>query len=1414
MFHGPVVRSTPRAGAGGLLAPRPSSSTVFPAGVAPPATHSAPRSAGVSARGPRTPPAAPAGGRRAGARERRGTRRGDVRRSGEARPDGAGVLHTHVGRRPGFGWPILPGVSVARAGMSGAGRKQLADAAGGRKRARNKTVKSRNGAAGTDGNANAADEVTVAQVKDVHTIEAEKLEKARRTGQLIDLVDDVTPQQLAAAAEERGRKANAERERQRQRCDARDAVARSGSAPRQAEQPRAQGRAPQRPTGRRAALVGASNDVRAPSHARRPEPKRARRLPPIQPSLAAHATAMASPAGEVLSSAIAASRKHAVRNRRQDTPSEPPIRAQKRSERDGVQAGVDAARDEVMKQPLGFARHVLRRDLWRDGPDPAVRELGGEFRSHRQYTDAFSDVILEECRESLRKDLLDTVDSGKRWRVQSMRVISPGREDLGALGIHRDDSQPMLLLVELDQPFFYNQGGGTIVALHKGRITRDELESMAANASGQRGGNRRQEGAASSGGDEADHRFVYGATLGQAASFRLLPDKREVSATNKVLLEIPKVCTDGHGVAHTGANFASRGQLGLPPDALALRGDIPKGAAGDWILLEGQDMVPEKRQWEALHGMSRMDRDVVQALLLPAATVAAHAPAKTDAPPALESACTPMFLDFLESTFNATQLLAIRWAARKTILVKGSADHTAQHAHRAQLMQQGNGSSDAHALGFGGAGATVPAQGAESDKHARWPFTLIQGPPGTGKTHTVWGILNVLHWIRFQQFFKSSLARYASLAGEDERASSAPDSPSNDAVSMVSPSAKVGRGRMSRILGQLDEQQSTAELRVRRPKMLVCAPSNAACDELVNRVVQKGFMDGEGRRYDPAVARMGMGDKVSDLAKRFATGTKADTFLAISDHEKAHWRQEKAMIVERLKRDVYELTLLLRQMGHMSPIEKANPSFRHSLDKRLQDLARLDEEKYRAELELKRWIIAGEVSARSDGRQIRAKREELELSFAREAEIVFATLSGSVHHLVKDATSSLATSFDTIVIDEAAQASEVECLQPLLAGCSNVIMVGDPRQLPATVLSTHAGRLKLDRSLFQRLQQGGSPVIMLDTQYRMHPLISEYPSELFYQGKLRDGLNVLQRAPLFGPSEAVVEQAALKKSPEDGELSKPLPVLPTLRPTATARVPFSPMMFVDVAGREDRRGGASVKNVEEADAAAKLYDKLRRCTPAGTSVCVLTPYRAQLSCLKDTFVKAFGRDILNHVSVSTVDGFQGQERDVVIVSCVRAAASKRIGFLADVRRMNVAITRPKQCLLVLGNARTLEASETWGSFIAHAKERGAFAPLPELLRGADAALRATQTGMQQRAPQQVPPPAQQQQHPQPQHPPSRTQHYSQRYAPRLPAPQQPANQQQHGHQWQEVHQRQQQHHGPRHSEQDQQPRHHPPHHRG
>jgi len=191
------------------------------------------------------------------------------------------------------------------------------------------------------------------------------------------------------------------------------------------------------------------------------------------------------------------------------------------------------------------------------------------------------------------------VDSGKRWRVQSMRVISPGREDLGALGIHRDDSQPMLLLVELDQPFFYNQGGGTIVALHKGRITRDELESMAANASGQRGGNRRQEGAAGSGGVEADHRLVYGATLGQAASFRLLPDKREVSATNKVLLEIPKVCTDGQSVAHTGANFASRGLLSLPPDALALRGDIPKGAAGDWILLEGQDMVPEKRQWEA-----------------------------------------------------------------------------------------------------------------------------------------------------------------------------------------------------------------------------------------------------------------------------------------------------------------------------------------------------------------------------------------------------------------------------------------------------------------------------------------------------------------------------------------------------------------------------------------------------------------------------------------------------------------------------------------------------------------------------------------------------------------------------------------------------------------------------------------------
>lgn len=1005
----------------------------------------------------------------------------------------------------------------------------------------------------------------------------------------------------------------------------------------------------------RAAGAAASEQEKASHRSAAREPKRQRTQPPSK--LGATERVSQRVAVTVAAEVAAAAQQQQRGEARGPVEAKPldrrgPLRPQKRKAREGIEAGVDSQRDN--ETAAAFARHVLQRDLWRAGPDPAVAALAIEFRSHRAYTDAFKAVMLEECREGLRQEVLEGLD--KAAAVVSMRLLRKHGEEA-----EEAEGAPRLLLAELERPA--NLAEGTIVGLHRGEATREALEGLAVAAAGRaRDGG---EAAAGKGGatlpGSAGLQLVYGSVMGPQMGRRLLSEEWKRLSRAHVLIEVPAP---------------------LSADALALCDAVSRSRQDGWTLVDGSSMVPARRQWSALNGMSKMDKDVVQAILLPASTHAEHGLSAGAEPPQLERECTPRFLDHLEGQFNPSQLLAVRWAARKAIA-----------------------SLPTHAQGH------------------KWPFTLIQGPPGTGKTHTVWGLLNVLHLIRYQHFYRFVKQQYNALDEEGDEPA-APGSP-GPLAGLSSPgvvrSDAGGTSRLRR-LGVAEDDSSMVK-RVSRPKLLVCAPSNAACDELVRRVMERQFLDGEGKQYRPEIARLGSGDKLSSNAQHIATGWRAKNYVDRPMEEKMNFRIQSAAHAEHLKQLIYNTTRSLRQMGQRSAVEKAEPTFITHKEEIVQRLMQLTEELHKHEVEVLRWSIALECDPRDPnaGRFVRGKLEELELSCAREAEIVFATLSGSVHRLVGDSTRGGSARFDTVIIDEAAQASEVECLQPLLVGCSNIIMVGDPRQLPATVLSTHASRLKLDRSLFQRLQGAGVESVLLDTQYRMNPLIREFPSRHFYECRIKDGANVLSRAPLF-PAPAL----------EDGQVhDPPLPPLPSAPPTRLVAVPVAPTMFVDVAGTESRgatRGG-SLMNRAEAGVAVDLYDRLRRCTPPQTTFCVLTPYRRQLSCIRDAFRQAFGGNVLDIVTVSTIDGFQGQERDVVIMSCVRAASSGRIGFLADVRRMNVAITRPRHCLLVLGSAGTLEKGETWGSFIAHAKQRQCFVRAGPLIAGIDAALKAAGGGL-------------------------------------------------------------------------------------
>jgi senataxin len=194
----------------------------------------------------------------------------------------------------------------------------------------------------------------------------------------------------------------------------------------------------------------------------------------------------------------------------------------------------------------------------------------------------------------------------------------------------------------------------------------------------------------------------------------------------------------------------------------------------------------------------------------------------------------------------------------------------------------------------------------------------------------------------------------------------------------------------------------------------------------------------------------------------------------------------------------------------------------------------------------------------------------------------------------------------------------------------------------------------------------------------MHPEISRLPSALFYDRKLVDGPDMEKK---------------------------------TLQPWH-ANDSLGIFKFFDIRGQEEQAdSGHSQYNMAEVHAAVALFAKLRREYPDinfDYRIGIISMYRAQLTKLKNEFSSRWGRDILSRIDFNTVDGFQGQEKDIIILSCVRAGPNiSSIGFLSDARRMNVAITRSRSSLFILGNAPTLKRSDPlWEKIVGDASRRG------------------------------------------------------------------------------------------------------------
>ena len=322
--------------------------------------------------------------------------------------------------------------------------------------------------------------------------------------------------------------------------------------------------------------------------------------------------------------------------------------------------------------------------------------------------------------------------------------------------------------------------------------------------------------------------------------------------------------------------------------------------------------------------------------------------------------------------------------------------------------------------------------------------------------------------------------------------------------------------------------------------------------------------------------------------------------------------------------------------------------------------------------------------------RLKGRAAEIELRINAElfgeARVIACTLVGSAHHLLEG------MKFGTLFIDEAAQALEAACWIPMKRA-SRVILAGDHCQLPPTVKSIAALRAGLGKTLMERIAENKPEVVtLLKIQYRMNDEIMRFSSDWFYGGKVESAPQIKYRSVLdydhpitWIDTSNEENQITIEgeDAPEDSASTSS---------SVSATNQNSDLNF------KEQFVGESFGRINKAEAELTLLTLAEYFTKIGKQrvleeridVGIISPYRAQVQYLKKLIKKyEFFKPYRRLISVNTVDGFQGQERDVILISLVRSNDEGQIGFLKDLRRMNVAMTRARMKLIILGNKDTM-----------------------------------------------------------------------------------------------------------------------------
>ncbi|KLT66836.1 AAA domain-containing protein [Pedobacter sp. BMA] len=306
------------------------------------------------------------------------------------------------------------------------------------------------------------------------------------------------------------------------------------------------------------------------------------------------------------------------------------------------------------------------------------------------------------------------------------------------------------------------------------------------------------------------------------------------------------------------------------------------------------------------------------------------------------------------------------------------------------------------------------------------------------------------------------------------------------------------------------------------------------------------------------------------------------------------------------------------------------------------------------------------------GREVEKTEQYIMDSLLNKAQIITATLVGANHYTVRN------LKYSTVIIDEAGQALEPACWIPILKA-QKVVLAGDHFQLPPTIKSTDAGKNGLYQTLLEKsVKLHPESVVLLNEQYRMHENIMGYSSQVFYENQLRAHSSIARHL-IFDSDEALT--------------------------------------FIDSAGCsfDEQLDGTSTTNPDEAAFLVKhlsafLNDLDLNYGDSGIpSVAIVSPYKQQVqvlnSLVNDSDIPITHKD---KISVNTIDSFQGQERDIVYISLTRSNKDGHIGFLSDTRRMNVAMTRAKKKLVVIGDSATLSTAKFYADFIRYAEQLNAY----------------------------------------------------------------------------------------------------------